>query len=153
MEKSINYINKLSACKFIIIASIVAYISVIPFTIIAYYINFTSGLNIDETLPLFVNILIVDFFGPILESFLIIFIIKIVRKLFKKNVYITTFISAIIFSCFHTYGFLYILALIIPANIFIFSYLIYENKSKYLNSYAIMTIIHILYNSYNTLLW
>jgi len=50
------YINKLSSFKFIFLASLLAYISTIPFTLISLYFNNLHGVNLDESLPLILNI-------------------------------------------------------------------------------------------------
>lgn len=151
MENFKNRINSLNTCKFIFISSILAYISTIPFSIIASYINYDPSENINVNLPLMENIAIIIFLGPLIESILIIIITEFVGKLFKKSIKITVFISSIIFSSLHMYSLIYALALIIPSFIFISSYFLYCNKSNYFNSFFIMTTIHILYNSYNLL--
>jgi len=148
MERLKNYINRLSTCKFIFISSLLAYISTIPFSIIRSYFADNSGVNINMQLPLITNLIILIILGPILESILIIIIIKIVSKVLKKSIHITAVISALIFSSLHMYSFFYILGVLIPAYTLVFSYLLYENKSKYLNSLGIMICIHMLLNLY-----
>lgn len=150
MNKLNIYINKLSTFKFIILSSVIAYISTIPFSIIASYINYDVGFNEELELPLVFSIFIAIFLVPIIESGIILLIIRGFSKIFKNKLNIV-FMSAIVFSCFHYYSLIYIFAIFIPSYIFIGSYLFYKPKDKHFNPITVMTSIHMLYNLYNIL--
>lgn len=150
MNKLITYINKLNSFKFIILASLLSYISTIPFTLISFYLNNTNKFNGYTELSLIINILIAIFLVPIVESGVILVIINVVSKFIKNKINIM-FISAIFFSCLHYYSLIYIFAVFIPSLMLTYSYLIYKPKNVHLKPIAIMTIIHSLYNFYNIL--
>lgn len=114
MNKLITYINKLNSFKFIILASLLSYISTIPFTLISFYLNNTNKFNGYTELSLIINILIAIFLVPIVESGVILVIINVVSKFIKNKINIM-FISAIFFSCLHYYSLIYIFAVFIPS--------------------------------------
>jgi hypothetical protein len=149
------YINKLNTLHFIVFSSFLAYISTIPFSIISYLINYNDNFNVFFSNSTILNFILFIFFavlfGPLIESILIIFIIKIINKFFRNNT-LTIMLSSTIFSGLHyNYGYLHVLALLIPSLIFIYAYFFYEQKNKYVNPFIILTTIHSLYNLYNIL--
>lgn len=146
-----TYINKLNTLSFIIFSSFLAWLSTIPFYLLAYFINYNDNSFFDSNTSIHIIFISCTLLGPLIESVLILFIIKITKKIFKKNTP-AIILSCIIFSSLHyTYGYLHVLAILVPSFIFISSYIFYETRNKYINSFIILTIIHGLYNLYSLL--
>ncbi|MPQ44435.1 type II CAAX prenyl endopeptidase Rce1 family protein [Clostridium tarantellae] len=83
--------------------------------------------------------------APALESLFIIFIIWILRKIFrvKKKIYLLI-ITSIIFTSLHNYSLYYMFCIFPVCTIIIYSYLFY--KPKNLSSFKIMFYVHVLIN-------
>lgn len=147
MSKALDYINNLSTKKFITLSVLLGVISTIPFSIISILFDIPfNGIEIDDNF-MYIYIIII---GPVIESIYIIIITKIIG-IFTKNKFIITLITAVIFACNHTYSLIYIFTVFIPSLIFVYAYMIYDNKDKKLSSFWIMTIIHMIYNLIQTL--
>lgn len=147
MSKALDYINNLSTKKFITLSVLLGVISTIPFSIISILFDIPfNGIEIDDNF-MYIYIIII---GPVIVSIYIIIITKIIG-IFTKNKFIITLITAVIFACNHTYSLIYIFTVFIPSLIFVYAYMIYDNKDKKLSSFWIMTIIHMIYNLIQTL--
>jgi hypothetical protein len=85
-------------------------------------------------------------FGPILESFLIIFLIWILKDKFhvKKKLHLLL-ITSVIFALLHYYSIMYIIVVFPSCFIIVYSYLCY--KPKKLSSFTVMLWVHIINNT------
>ncbi len=139
--------NELSDIQFIILMGILCYCLVIPLVPLSeVYENFFGQIGGPQSLNkmnIFLAFLFAVILGPITESLIIIFIIKILKLKVKKKKSILLGTS-IIFSSLHTYSIFYMLAVFIPATIFVYSYMYYECKKK--SPFCVMTCIHGIYN-------
>ncbi|OOO61267.1 hypothetical protein BS637_13270 [Clostridium tepidum] len=142
-------INKLNDIKYIILMSILARsIPYIFLPLINLYekhigkVGRSDILNINNKILLLLLVVVI---GPIFESYMITFIIKILQTKFKfKNKLNILLITAIIFSSIHYYSMLYMILIFIPGLIFVYSYMYY--KPKYFSSFFIMTSVHATFN-------
>lgn len=145
MQKVINFINGLSTKSFILISVVVPSIFTIPFNFInMYFGRNTGGPNIYNRGVIGACIIGV-ILSPIIESFLIAFITKFLG-LYMKNKVKLTIITGMLFACLHAYSYEYVLLVIGPSLVLVYSYVLYDNKNNKISSFLIMTIIHSLYN-------
>lgn len=145
-EKIKEKINNLSDFKFILLSVLLCEISDLIFTFIFNVFNITdliiSGPNLEEY-SLLVNIVDVIILTPLIETGILILIIKILRK-FIKNDILNWLIVSLIFAGLHNYSIYYILIIIPSGFIFNYAYIFY--KTKNLSIYWVMVIIHMLCN-------
>ena len=89
--------------------------------------------------------------GPMIESVLLVLLIKLLKNKFhivkEKNIFI---VSTIIFSISHYYDLMYIFLVFPSCFIIIYSYLYYRPKK--LSSFKVMLLVHIMINIYIMLL-
>lgn len=146
MQKFIDFINDLSTKSFILISVTVGCVFTIPFNFINMYLNRNpGGQEIFNSMSILGVFLLNVIIGPIIESYLIIFITKLIGK-FTKNKIKITIITAMLFACAHGYSYEYILLSFIPSLTLVYSYDLYDNRNRKISSFLIMTIVHGLYN-------
>lgn len=90
-----------------------------------------------------VRIIFASIVGPIIESFLIIGLINLSKKIIKSK-FKYSLLVALIFALLHYYSLIYIFCVIPSAIIMVFSYTYY--KPKKLSSFWILTLIHMINN-------
>lgn len=84
--------------------------------------------------------------GPFIESILIIFLIDILKKIFKiKTNMCIILASTMFFSCMHCYSIIYPILIFPSAFIIIYSYIGYRPKK--LTPFLVMLLVHIIKNS------
>lgn len=139
-------INNLSDFKFILLSVLLCEISDLIITFILNIFNITdsivSGPNLDEYSLLF-NVFDVIILTPLIETGILILIIKLIGKFIKSD-FLNWLIVSLIFAGLHSYSIYYILIIVPTAFIFNYAYIFY--KSKNLSIYWIMVIIHMLCN-------
>ncbi len=141
--------EKISDVEYILIASIISFVLQIPLQILAnlyerYFgsIN-TYSLGKSEVFIWISSILI----GPIIESVLLVFLIKVLKNKFHILKKVKLFIIAtVIFTILHYYSFIYIMLVFPNCLIIIYSYMYY--KPKKLSSFKIMLFVHMVINTY-----
>lgn len=103
--------------------------------------KFIGSNLINESLS--VKIIFASIVGPIIESFLIIGLINLSKKIIKSK-FKYSLLVALIFSLLHYYSLIYIFCVIPSAIIMVFSYTYY--KPKKLSPFWILTLIHMINN-------
>lgn len=148
-----EYIKKLNDVQYILLAVITSFLIEIPFKRLIYVYekhvgNLGTQFAEDSRLYLFISGCII---GPILESFLIIFLIWILKNIFhiEKKLYLLL-ITSLIFASMHYYSIIYIIVIFPNCFIIVYSYLYY--KSKKLSSFTVMLLVHIIQNTIEILL-
>ncbi|WP_353954715.1 type II CAAX prenyl endopeptidase Rce1 family protein [uncultured Clostridium sp.] len=96
---------------------------------------------INESVSL--RIIFASIVGPIIESFLIIGLINLSKKIIKSK-FKYSLLVALIFALLHYYSLIYIFCVIPSAIIMVFSYTYY--KPKKLSPFWILTLIHMINN-------
>ncbi|WP_252233286.1 type II CAAX prenyl endopeptidase Rce1 family protein [Clostridium sp. DSM 1985] len=154
MEEYIKNIEeKLSDVQYILLAVITSFLIKIPLQELIYLCG-KYGVDLgarymDESMAfILINACII---GPILESFLIIFFIWILKDKFhiKKKLNLLL-ITSVIFALMHYYSIMYIIAIFPDCFIIVYSYLCY--RSKKLSSFKVMLLVHMIINTSQTLL-
>ena len=137
-------INNLSDFKFILLSVILCMLLHCIFSLFYSILNISDssigGPVLDSVYMIISAILI----GPLIETGILILIVKVLRKFIKYDI-LNWVIVSLIFTLLHNYS-IYYMTMIIPGSfIFNYAYIFYKNKK--LSIYWIMAIIHILCNS------
>ncbi|MCX0420142.1 CPBP family glutamic-type intramembrane protease [Clostridium perfringens] len=143
-----NVLLKEILMYFVFIISMVALILLIDVVLgqlIDIYIKlggkFIGSNLINESVS--VRIIFASIVGPIIESFLIIGLINLSKKIIKSK-FKYSLLVALIFALLHYYSLIYIFCVIPSAIIMVFSYTYY--KPKKLSPFWILTLIHMINN-------
>ena len=147
-----NYIKnieeKLNDIQYILLAVITSFLIEMPLQGLIYLYekyggDFDSQFIGESRIVLLISACI---FGPILESFFIIFLIWILKDKFhvKKKLHLLL-ITSVIFALMHYYSIMYIIAVFPGCFIIVYSYLCY--KPKKLSSFKVMLWVHIISNT------
>lgn len=141
------FLNKLNDIQFVILMTICSKCLVISMGLFGYvYEKCIGKINIPSRFSgkgTYIEILYAIFLGPIIESLLIIIIMKILELKIKKQS-IVFIITAMIFGYLHGYSLFFELTMAIPGLVYCYSYKYY--KPKHLSPFFIMTSIHVLFN-------
>ena len=142
-------INNLSDFKFILLSVILCMLSHCIFILFYSILNISNssigGPVIDSVYMIISAILI----GPLIETGILILIVKVLRKFIKYDL-LNWVIVSLIFTFLHNYSIYYMIVILPISFIFNYAYIFYKNKK--LSIYWIMAIIHILCNSISILL-
>ena len=145
-------INNLSDFKFILLSVILCMLLHCIFSLFYSILNISDssiGGPLLDSLDSVYIIISAILIGPLIETGMLIIIVKVLRKFIKYDI-LNWVIVSLIFTFLHNYS-IYYMTFILPGSfIFNYAYIFYKNKK--LSIYWIMAIIHILCNSISILI-
>lgn len=141
------FLNKLNDIQFVILMTIGSKVLVIIMGLFAcIYEKYIGKINTPSQFSYkatYIEILYAIFLAPIIESIMLIIIMKILELKIKKES-IVIIITAMIFGYLHSYSLFFELTMAMPGIIYCYSYKYY--KPKHHSPFFIMLAIHSLFN-------